>query len=692
MEQKEINLDTLFANKHAEPTETVLIVEEQKYVDFGRILDEVSYKLPKGYPTVVDGVFTEREEITIINEALEAEGLPTLPLPEANKTPLRKVEKPQIVDFSEQETYVLKLLNANAPEGVTGIDTDKDQEGESTSTQKTTNITITPNPTKEYTDDNGRDKINSGFVKKLKSIKGLNVVIGKSERLNYRFGFSIDYNNRKYNCRVVKPTTYTSTTTDVKEGFSLLFGYYFDYNQELPQFNANNVVKLAKQLQIYLKGKDIDANIDEGLKSKLITYLKRIIDVDKEAAEDKLAEYKKTFASFFQQSISHGRTFSYFFENNNDFYIERGELFNSIRKAGAKISNVGLTAIDKWCPGDVYFIRNGSEGVIDPILEAIDKLQIENKEKPSEEQLSLLSQLNSLFSSTFNKKVDEKTPIVAVSLKMANAQAGKLKSALKPVPSKVLQLPKTYNVEKTEADMTTTKKLDDFAKLTKKTFGDVIAALKQEKDSTYTYNGKPLSAAVAQNTNSIDSLVNFIKAKNSKYQSMFMEKLKFKYASYKMLKYIIANYTIPTNDGKEFDQSLKNLAAFGLGVSKIQLAAGENGVWINPPFFKVIANESGEAMLDQTSKAVKPQFYQPGSTITLTGVKEPEIAIEDSFPDNINSPKAGMKGLKIDFKILLNAVKGKNLKPQNDVYELSMSFRPNGATQITVELQKAHLA
>ncbi len=83
MEQKEINLDALFANKHAEPTETVLVVEEQKYIDFVRILKEVCYKLPKGYPTIVDGVFTEREEVIIINEALEAEGLPALPLPEA---------------------------------------------------------------------------------------------------------------------------------------------------------------------------------------------------------------------------------------------------------------------------------------------------------------------------------------------------------------------------------------------------------------------------------------------------------------------------------------------------------------------------------------------------------------------------------------------------------------------------------
>jgi len=95
MEQKEINLDTLFANKHAEPTETVLVVEEQKYIDFVRILKEVCYKLPKGYPTLVDGVFTERKEVIIINEALEAEGLPTLPLPEAGKAKRIVTKLPQ---------------------------------------------------------------------------------------------------------------------------------------------------------------------------------------------------------------------------------------------------------------------------------------------------------------------------------------------------------------------------------------------------------------------------------------------------------------------------------------------------------------------------------------------------------------------------------------------------------------------
>lgn len=112
MEQREINLDTLFVNKHAEPTETVLVVEEQKYVDFGRILNEVSYKLPKGYPTVVDGVFTEREEIIIINEALEAEGLSTLPLPEITAPTNQVLSEATTADNSE----VLCMYFCSIPE------------------------------------------------------------------------------------------------------------------------------------------------------------------------------------------------------------------------------------------------------------------------------------------------------------------------------------------------------------------------------------------------------------------------------------------------------------------------------------------------------------------------------------------------------------------------------------------------
>jgi len=76
-----VDLDTLFESSTEHNTTNEEIVSDYSHVDFARILNEVCYKLPKGYPTVVDGVLTEREEIVIINEALEAEGLPTIPLP-----------------------------------------------------------------------------------------------------------------------------------------------------------------------------------------------------------------------------------------------------------------------------------------------------------------------------------------------------------------------------------------------------------------------------------------------------------------------------------------------------------------------------------------------------------------------------------------------------------------------------------
>ena len=97
-----INLDTILGEKKETAKDQVIVIQEAitpitptRIVDWDSILNEVSYKLPKGYPTVVDGVFTEREEIIIINEALEAEGLSTLALPEAGKVKRIGIKLPQ---------------------------------------------------------------------------------------------------------------------------------------------------------------------------------------------------------------------------------------------------------------------------------------------------------------------------------------------------------------------------------------------------------------------------------------------------------------------------------------------------------------------------------------------------------------------------------------------------------------------
>ena len=53
-------------------------------INFDDILTEWSYRLPKGFPTIVDGKFTERDEVIILNEILNEKGLNGLELPEGN--------------------------------------------------------------------------------------------------------------------------------------------------------------------------------------------------------------------------------------------------------------------------------------------------------------------------------------------------------------------------------------------------------------------------------------------------------------------------------------------------------------------------------------------------------------------------------------------------------------------------------
>lgn len=112
MEQKEINIDNMF-----EPTMTESInvsvaekVFEAISIDMNEILGEWSYRLPKGYPTMVDGVFTERAEVEILNQLLEERGLQTLPLPEISL----KGPDSKNTDYKEgMVIYFLGLDNAS---------------------------------------------------------------------------------------------------------------------------------------------------------------------------------------------------------------------------------------------------------------------------------------------------------------------------------------------------------------------------------------------------------------------------------------------------------------------------------------------------------------------------------------------------------------------------------------------------
>ena len=77
-----IDLDSTFAPKQPEQPQPQK-QEEAPVVklNWNDIMTEWCYRIPKGYPTVVDGVFTEYEEVKILNEILEEKLGESVPLP-----------------------------------------------------------------------------------------------------------------------------------------------------------------------------------------------------------------------------------------------------------------------------------------------------------------------------------------------------------------------------------------------------------------------------------------------------------------------------------------------------------------------------------------------------------------------------------------------------------------------------------
>ncbi len=77
------------------------------------------------------------------------------------------------------------------------------------------------------------------------------------------------------------------------------------------------------------------------------------------------------------------------------------------------------------------------------------------------------------------------------------------------------------------------------------------------------------------------------------------------------------------------------------------------------------------------SSMIKPQFFKSGSQVALVPITgqvkgRPDIEIQDSQK---------FKGLVLNMAVSVG----------EDVYDISATFRPNGSTQLTIELQKAHL-
>lgn len=84
-------------------------------LDFNQIINEWSYRLPKGYPTMKDGVFVNHEEIEVLREVLKEHGVNELPnfvKIQEQEVPVTEVEVEETNTFSKQD--LVDLINATS--------------------------------------------------------------------------------------------------------------------------------------------------------------------------------------------------------------------------------------------------------------------------------------------------------------------------------------------------------------------------------------------------------------------------------------------------------------------------------------------------------------------------------------------------------------------------------------------------
>lgn len=522
-----------------------------------------------------------------------------------NEAPKRAMADSDVESFIEKITSS-KIYNSSVvPHAQVGAE-ENEEARKSSSTLIVIRMNTANQPERKRKAVEFYNGINSEFKTLFPKNKGFTVSSSITDTI-----VKIVVNGYTYSIKFAKPMDETFADTDVKEGLSVFYAYY---DKQSEKITIQNYKEEIGSLLNFVKVKSNIFGLSKNTYNKCLSYIKRMI----EAGKRNDTKIFNAYATTVNQNMSHGNTFAAFFENNTDFYVERDQMFERIRKVGSDISGYPK---DKWCPGDVYFIKNGGETEIEKRLGLAESQKIDNKEQA-------LATINSLFSDKYLESVDDETPIVAVSLKMAEAQAGKLKSGF----DEYADAPKDYSLDKEELSF----KLEQF----KEKINDLAGKLKPITTST-----------------DVDVTWEFL---NTNTVNDF-DILKFKYASYKAMYFILTK--IAENRVKDFDEAIVSLTAFGLGM--INKSKSFNTA-VNPPFFKVVANKDGSYK--------KPTLFKGGTPIGLININNP-----NAKPVIVISDKPTFKGLQVEFGMIIGS----------ENFEILISFRPNGSTQITVELTKA---
>lgn len=523
----------------------------------------------------------------------------------------RIVEAPKPPSDDEIQSFLKKMTSSSSyKKNVLPFQLSDPEESKKDKTSSSTTIVIQMNTASK----DAREDISALFEKEFK--KDMPSIFPKSE------GFvvstkvvgtvtKITVNGYTYNIKFAVPTVEASSDTDVKEGLSVFYAYY---DKQSEPITIQNYKEEVGSLLDFVKVRSNIYGLSDSTYKKSLAYLRGLVD----AAKKKDMKKFRIYASTVNQNMSHGSTFEKFLESNPDFYVERDQLFEKIRSAGSEISGYKK---DKWCPGDIYFIRNGGETEIEKRM-ALAKTQMsDNKEQA-------LATLNSLFSDRYLESVDDSTPIVAVSLKMAEAQAGKIKSGF----DEYADAPKDYSLDDKEMSF----KIEEYQ-------SNIIDLQKKLEPITKSPD--------------VDVQWKFVDVNQIKDLKI----LRFKYAAYKAMHFILTK--IAENRVKDFDEAIVSLTAFGLGVISRSKSFQGN---VNPPFFKVIANKDGSYK--------KPTLFKGGTPLGLVN-----LADVNATPILLISDSPTFKGITVQFGLIMGS----------EMFDILISFRANGYSQITVELTKA---
>jgi hypothetical protein len=337
----------------------------------------------------------------------------------------------------------------------------------------------------------------------------------------------VNYKGKDYKLIIKGVSDESSSDTDVKEALVSLF-YVSDidtpFNSENYESRVNQLINAAQE---GIPGESSNAS------QKVVSFLTAIS-----------TDNKSSNITFINQPLSSALAIKLAYPDQK---LIRTGLFDVIRNKATLLT--GLPA-DKWCPGDVYVQLGPVDGI-----SKIDNIEL----------------LNDLFNNEWGETLK---PLVAVSLKQAEAQGGKAKALL----NKYTKAKEDYNLTADEIDFD------------EEQFKNGIKDLRNKIQSKISGNQ---NIEYVTDSDNLKSDIRFLRGK---------------YAALKSVEFLFRQF----NDS-EVDDAIVALAGFALSLSGV-----------NPTFFKVTGQKSGEPG--------KVDTFPRGQNIILYNIDgdyEP-IKVEDS--------------------------------------------------------------